>query len=105
MVVPVSGLYVMEGHPLAKGKGGPFKGRLKFIGVRNSTRNICEYIGNPKQPNGFKEPRDIEDGPLEQVMVPEILQEYGFEGFLENPAAWVNDWVVKARSFEFECDD
>jgi hypothetical protein len=32
------------------------------------------------------------------------LREYGFEGIQEEPRAWVDDWVLRAQSFQFEID-
>jgi len=105
LFVPVSGLYVMSDHPLAVIRGGPFKGVMKFISVSSSSRNIAEYIDGSRSLKGFRDPYDVFDGPFPSSKNEDKLNEYGFEGFLEEPEAWVNDWVVHAKHFIFECED
>jgi len=62
---------------------------------------LTEYIGNSKNPEGFKDPYIIEDIP-ETLEGLERCKEYAFEGVADDPVAWV-DWCIKAESFEFEC--
>lgn len=101
--IPVQGLLTMAGHPLAAESAGLIHGRLVFRGVAASRRTLTEYIGNPRNPDGFKEDYILED-------LPPVGDEgdtyrmYSFEGLLEDPVAWV-DWDVEARSFELIIDD
>lgn len=105
LVVPVSGVLPLGGFPLVGGEGGSISGTLMFRGVVSSRRIVTEYIGNPKNPDGFKEPYVVEDifgGSGAELAGG--LREYGFEGTQEDPRAWIDDWVVRAKSFEFDID-
>jgi len=109
LIVPVSGFDIGVSHPLRKeGYGyGPYEGELIFEGVVDSRREVTEYIGDPKNPEGFKKPREIiDDIPANPCLEGETIQEYGFEGFQNEPVnAWVSDWIVHARSFRLRIRD
>ncbi len=102
MVVEVTQLYPLEGHPLCKFTNGPVAGKLIFNDVSQSERTIIEYKGDSHAPTSFKEKRKESDGPFNLDPFRPDMIEFGFEGFLENPPAWVDDWIVKARSFALE---
>lgn len=92
-------LNLMKGHPLHTGTGDGLK-RLAachfiFEDVTSSVRILVPYIGDPKV-GSFGEAHTECDGPFGQHTV---KQGYGFEGRMENPPAWVRDWVIVAGSF------
>ncbi|MCP1293373.1 hypothetical protein NK214_24655 [Chromobacterium sp. S0633] len=101
--IQVQGVSTMAGYPLAKKDAGLISGMLLFRGVITSHRTLTEYIGNPRNPDGFKEDYVLEDLPP-VVDDSGTRQLYSFEGLLENPVAWV-DWDIEAKSFEFVIDD
>jgi hypothetical protein len=91
LLVPIRGVVPVD---------EPFRslsGRLIFKGVQRSVRKVVEYIGDPRQPDGFKDPYIEEQ---EFARASEDAREYAFEGVQADPMAWV-DWVVTAKSFEF----
>lgn len=102
LIVAVENIFVLGSHPLCEQKAGPYKGKFIFHNVHSSKKELTEYIGDPKKPDGFKEPYIVEDID-ERLDGLEGCKEYAFEGISDNPAAWV-DWCIKAESFEFECD-
>ncbi len=79
-------------------------GVLVFRGVSSSKRVLTEYIGDPKNPDGFKDDYEIEDIKFSAQSDSNTLNEYSFEGFLEVPPAWVV-WDIKAQSFELQIDE
>jgi hypothetical protein len=103
MRVPVHNLLPMMGHPLMTNGVQLITGTLVFHGVSKSRRSLTEYVGNPKNPEGFKDEYSVED-------LPSLTDEFGFhraylfEGVYENPVAWV-DWDVLAESFELIVDE
>lgn len=98
--VPVSGLLTLRGHPLCDGTLNPISGYLVFNGVSRSVRKITEYIGDPRNPLGFKEEYEMEDVlPIGQDAGGTI---YLFEGIMREPVAWV-EWEVRAKGFELFC--
>ncbi|MFD1840614.1 hypothetical protein [Paracidovorax cattleyae] len=100
MKIPVTGLLTLRGHPLNDGTFRPLTGKLVFIGVTKSVRKLTEYIGDPKQPQGFKDERIVAD--LDVQAQPEGKR-FLLEGILQEPVAWV-DWEVVAAGFEFHAD-
>lgn len=98
--ISVGGLFLLGGHPL-EGEGlGPYKGELIFDGVADSRRTITEYVGNSRKPEGFKPPREMVDEiPFGVPVEGDVLQEFGFEGYQESPSAWIDNWLVRAKSF------
>jgi hypothetical protein len=56
LAVPVSGLFLLRGHPLQTFGNGPFAGELLFRGVEKSRRTVIEYIGDFRALEGFKTP-------------------------------------------------
>ena len=92
LVVPASNLFL-----LGSDSSQPVSGRLVFKDATRSVREIIEYIGDPRQPDGFKEPY-VES--VELAAADEGTREYGFEGFQNDPAAWIT-WTVTAKGFEF----
>ena len=91
LLVPIRGVEAVD-EPLRS-----LSGRLIFMGVQRSVRRVAEYIGDPRQPDGFKETYIEEQ---EFAHASEDAREYAFEGVQTDPMAWV-DWVITARSFEF----
>lgn len=63
MSIPVYGVLPMAGHPLMGDGSRLLSGKLVFRGVVTSKRSLTEYIGDPKEPDGFKEEYLIEDLP------------------------------------------
>lgn len=61
--IPVQGLLTLTGHPLAAESAGSIQGGLVFRGVAASRRTLTEYIGNPRNPDGFKDDYILEDLP------------------------------------------
>ncbi len=103
LLIPVNGLQALRGHPCADATG-PLIGTLVFKGVASSRRKVIEYIGEPPlyEPGRFKEPYVVED--TTAATTAEGLREYTFEGLQLEPRAWVESWVVHARSFELIVD-
>lgn len=101
--IPVSGLFVLMKHPLILSGDGPYEGWLVFEGVSSSSRTVTEYIGGPMAPGGFAEPYHKEEGPFPAAL--ETQNEYAFEGRQLKPFAWIDNWVVKAKSFRFVLKD
>jgi hypothetical protein len=85
------------GYPTSAGEVQ--EGFLVFYGLRSSRREVTEYIGDPKDPTGFKQTYVIEDCDFEQTDLGSV-REFGFEGISDHPVAWV-DWVVFATSWQF----
>lgn len=101
--VAVSGLFLLAGHPLEREGTGPYEGELVFEGVADSRRTITEYIGDSRKPDGFKPPCEVVDEvPLNGAVQTEGLYEFGFEGYQESPSAWIDNWIVRAKSFTLE---
>jgi len=98
--IPVTGLLPLKGHPLDDGRFHPLAGALVFVGVTKSVRKLTEYIGDPKQPQGFKDERVVVDVDSPASGGTQFL----LEGILREPvAAWV-EWEVVAAAFEFHTD-
>lgn len=101
--VAVSGLFLLAGHPLESEGSGPYVGDLVFEGVVDSRRTITEYIGDSRKPEGFKPPREmVDDVRIDPTINTADLHEFGFEGYQESPSAWIDNWIVRAKSFRFE---
>ncbi|QSI28273.1 hypothetical protein GNX71_01240 [Variovorax sp. RKNM96] len=98
--IPVSGLFVLGGHPLANERPGPFEGELEFNGVAESRRTLREYIGDPCRPDGFKALREEVD--LKRQIGSNLtgLHEFEIEGYQESPSAWISNWYIYAKSFK-----
>ena len=97
----VRDLGLMEGHPLRTTRGPNLVNlpncHFVFEQVRSSVRNLTPYIGNPI--SGKFGPSYTEaDGPFSNNA---DSREYGFEGRLDDPPAFV-DWTVNARCFMLE---
>ena len=75
---------------------------MRFNGVICSRRRICEYICGSNGVEGMKEPSLHEDGPFSSESKKLLVSNYVFEGVLQNPYAWVGDWIVQAESFELQ---
>lgn len=102
LVVPANGLFVLAGHPLQNEGSGPYKGELVFEGVLESRRIVTEYIGNPRKPEGFKAPREIVDEFLADFTESvSSTQKYCFEGYQDEPSAWIDNWTIQAQIFKF----
>ena len=96
--IPVQGLLPMMDHPLMADGVQLLSGKLIFRGVAKSKRSLTEYIGNPKNPEGFKDEYTVDDLPPLSDEVG-ACRMYLFEGVLEKPMSWV-DWDILAESFE-----
>lgn len=90
---------MLEGHPLLSEGDGPYAGWLVFEGVSSSSRTVTEYIGGPKAPGGYLEPYFQEDGPYPAQSGDQNV--YTFEGLQIDPLAWIDNWIVRAASFQF----
>lgn len=98
--IPISGLFLLGGHPLESEGPGPYRGELVFDGVVESRRTITEYVGDSHNPEGFKQPRELIDEISFWVPVAaDTFDEFAFEGYQELPSAWVDNWVIRAKSF------
>lgn len=96
--IPVQNLLPMMGHPLMADGIQFLSGKLIFRGVVKSKRSLTEYIGDPKNPEGFKEEYTVDDlPPLSDEA--DACRMYLFEGVQEKPMSWV-DWDILAESFE-----
>ena len=101
LIVPISGLFVLAGHPLQEEGGGPYKGELVFDGVLDSRRTVTEYIGDSRRPEGFKAPKEVVDEvSADAAQAISSVQRYGFEGYHDQPSAWIDNWVIQAQSFK-----
>jgi len=101
--IPVRGLFVLRGHPLLENGDGPYTGWLVFENVRDSRRTVTEYTGESKLAGEFGKPYEVEDGPFPQV-VGDPGVTFEFEGLQLEPKAWVDNWIVRADSFELIVD-
>jgi hypothetical protein len=97
LTIPVTGLLPLRGYPVS-GARGPIAGRIVFRGVASSARKVIEYIGSSKRPQGYKAPYVIED--IIDSPAGEPLRKFQFEGFQPEPEAWIEDWTIRAQSFE-----
>jgi hypothetical protein len=96
LVIPVSGA-VLLGDASRMELSRPLSGNLIFKCARRAVRKVTEYIGDPRQPDGFRDPTVREQ---EFAQPSGNAQEYTLEGFQTEPAAWI-DWTIWADSFEF----
>ena len=71
-----------------------------FDGAVESRRTLAEYIGDPRQPDGFKPPRQEVDMLASAGSGDNGLQESGMEGYQETPSAWIDDGCIRAKSFK-----
>ena len=100
LIIPIKGLFVLGGHPLQKHSNGPYAGEFVFCGVVESRRTVTEYVGDARNPAGFKEPYEARDAILPSVVAEtRDTQEFAFEGYQAEPSAWIDDWIVRATSF------
>ena len=100
VLVPIKSLFVLGSHPLASELAGPYEGELVFDGAVDSRRRLTEYIGDPRKPDGFRPPREAMDALPSALSPSDSLREFVFEGYQENPSAWIDDWRIRARSFK-----
>lgn len=104
MRIPVRGLFVLRGHPLLDSSDGPYTGWLVFENVQDSRRIVTEYVGESKLSRDFREPYEIKDGPFPSN-AGDAVTTFGFEGLQLEPKAWIDNWVVRAESFELIIDE
>ncbi len=102
LTVRASGVFPLGGYPVTS-REGSLSGNMIFKGVVSSSRTVTEYIGDPRNPEGFKEPYKVID--IIRNSEGLTIHEYAFEGGSENPEAWIDNWVVLAESFEFQLDE
>lgn len=60
---------------------------------------VTEYIGEAKVVRDFKEPYDIQDGPLPSPVETNATT-FGFNDLQLEPRAWIDNWIVRTDSFE-----
>lgn len=87
--IAVRGVFALKSHPLAQLTTGAVTGHLVFDGVSKSERLLLEYIGDPTNPQGFRDPRLEIDGPFAASELRIEGAEFHLEGMLEEPPAWV----------------
>lgn len=102
LIVPAYGIIALEAHPLAQGHRILVDGRLRFSGTVSSTRDVFEYLGDPRD-GGFHDSYTVIDHPPESP--PDgPTQILGFDGVLLRPLAFV-DWEVRCAGFGLEVDE
>ena len=99
--VRVSNLFIMKGHPLSTEGVSLVSGVLVFVGASRSIRKLAEYIGDPKNPDGFKDEYSLTD--IEEVGGDERAELFRMEGVAEQPLAWI-EWEIRARQFQLYVD-
>jgi hypothetical protein len=105
ITIPIRSLCLIREHPFKHRFPGPMSGRLVFTGVADSERTLIEYIGDPRNPEGYREPYKESDGPFHPVRDQAELSEFSIEGLWESPPAWVHSWVIHAEKFILEIDE
>ena len=100
LVIPIYGLFRLRVSSKLRADR-PVSGWLIFKGAQRSFREITEYIGDPRRPDGFKDPYFDE---RKLAAASEGVREYAFEGRQLDPTAWV-DWIVVAKAFEIVEDN
>lgn len=106
LVVSVSGLGVIAGHPLYEKVGhGAIRyfraANLIFDGVEESTRELTDVSGTAPDVK-FSKPYIVKDGPFARSLRAACV--FQFEGVHATSGAWV-DWIVRANSFALEVLD
>lgn len=100
LLIPVSGLRLLKGHPLQAEGSGPYRAELVFEGAVDSRKTVTEYIGDPRNPQGFRTPYEaVDEIPARDLAGTDVLGEFGFEGYQEATNAWIDNWVVRAKAF------
>ena len=97
--IPVRGVSFVAPHPLAGISDR--SGLLVFEGVAESRRTVSTYIGDPRNPSGFQTDTVHVDGPFTSQR-DATLCDFRFEGLIDDPPAWVKEWIVQAQGFRFE---
>jgi 5-carboxymethyl-2-hydroxymuconate isomerase len=82
------------------GAVGPRRVRVEFRSSATARQEITEYIGDPRRPEGFRQPLSIE-------LLPPIessgAEAFGIEGIrLEPKAAWIDIEVHAAEAEVYE---
>lgn len=78
---------------------------LCLRGVSDSRRTVTEYIGDSRNPEGFKAPREVVDEiDVAHAQDMSTTQVYAFEGYQERPSVWIDNWIVRAHSFKLVLD-
>jgi hypothetical protein len=76
---------------------GPRRVRVEFRSSATARQEITEYIGDPREPEGFKQPVSLDLLPPIDSSDAEV---FGFEGIRSEPtAAWID---IEVRSAEAE---
>ena len=105
LLVPAIKLFLTGDHPVAE-FGGVATGIMRFKNAVSSIRSQSEYVGDPTR-NGdgyFKPLIDFDDGPFELTEKGINAREYEIEGSFDNPHTCIGNWIIKAESFELECE-
>ena len=85
-------------HPLSN-FANVVSGTLRFINVVSSVREYWKYDGS-----GFKTPEVIDDGEFNLTENDVPAHEFELCGNIDDTHSRFEDWIIKAQSFEFECD-
>ena len=103
LLVPAIKLWILD-HDLGE-YGDIATGTMRFKNVVSSTRDISEYVGDPRRGGKgyFKPSEDVDDGPFDLTDNDIHMNEYLIEGKFSDPHTCIGDWIIKAESFEFEC--
>ena len=100
MLIAARYLFVLN-HEI--GRYGPIAtGILRFRRVISSTREFTPYLDESGR--GFKETEIIDDGPFELTGKDICESGYFISATIDDPYGRVEDWIIKAESFEFKCE-
>ena len=101
LLIPARYLYILN-HPIGE-YGSVATGMSRFQNVTYSSRKVTEYAGDPKK-GKFKETVFVDDGPF-QLTGKDICEKgYLITGRIDEPLSCVDEWIIKAESFEFGCE-
>lgn len=97
IIIVVSGLYLLGGHPMCGEGAGPHIAEIHFKNVYSSVREVRKYIGDPRNPLGFGDEEKFVDVTVaEQTSVGALT--FGMEGYDRGMNAWIGDWTIVADS-------
>ena len=101
LLVPAKYLYILD-HAIGE-YGSVATGILRFRRIISSTREVTEYVGDPRK-DGFKETVFVDDGPFELTRKDICESGYFIAGKIGDPLSRVDEWIIKAESFDFKCE-
>ncbi|MGI9279594.1 MAG: hypothetical protein ACR2PX_08180 [Endozoicomonas sp.] len=100
LIVPAIKLWILD-HTLGQ-YGDVVTGIMRFRRVISSTREVTPYLNESGR--GFKESFFVDDGPFELTSKDICESGYFISGRIVDPYGCVDDWIIKAESFEFKCE-